>query len=495
MSTDNNDALIKAARKKLWSTGNLEWKLDPTQQEIYNFIKGTKKKTVVVNCSRRLGKSYLLTIIAIEQAIKHPKSIIKFLQPEQKMVRINIRPIMDTIFKDCPPNLKPKFKTMDNIYEFPNGSEIQLAGTDNGNHEKLRGGDAHLCLVDEAAFVKSELEYIVKSILIPTTSLTRGKIVLSSTSPKEPDHDFKGYMEQAMLDGTFIKKTIYDAVNDEGNERITDEIVQEIINEYRGGDKNDHFRREYLCEIVADGDNSVVPEFEEVEEDVVGEWPRPAFFDAYESMDIGFRDLTVVLFGFVDFKNSVVVIEDEVVMNGPQMTTGALAARILEKEQTLWIDKVTGEQTKPYMRVSDNNLILINDLQRDFGITFLPTPKDNKEAAINNMRMLLLERRVIIHPRCKTLISHLKNATWDKNRKSFNRSPDNGHYDAVDALVYFLRNVDLNRNPYPNGFQYQGMKPGQTWFEKPNFNAPKTQFEDKMQNLFQTKSSLKFGKK
>ena len=92
-----------------------------------------KGKTFVINAGRRIGKSWLLTIIGIERCLKKPKSIIKFLQPEQKMIRTNLRPIMDEIFADCPPELKPEFKTQDNIYRFPNGSEIQLAGTDGGN--------------------------------------------------------------------------------------------------------------------------------------------------------------------------------------------------------------------------------------------------------------------------------------------------------------------------------------------------------------------------
>ena len=71
---------IKEARHKLWNQGILYWKLDTTQRKLYDFYKGHKEKTTVINCSRRLGKSYMLIILAFEQALQHPKSIIKFLQ-------------------------------------------------------------------------------------------------------------------------------------------------------------------------------------------------------------------------------------------------------------------------------------------------------------------------------------------------------------------------------------------------------------------------------
>jgi len=465
---------ILEARDILWYRGNIEWKLDPTQKRMYKLWKENSEKITVINISRRVGKSYFLTILAIQQCIKQPKSIVKFLQPEQKMVRTNLRPIMEEILDDCPTKLRPQFKTQDNIYKFPNGSEIQLAGTDGGNAEKIRGGNADLCLIDEAAFVKSELRYLVNSVLIPTTMLTRGKIILSSTSPKEATHDFAKYMETAEIKGTLIRSTIFDALDDnEGleNPRFTEEIVNEIIEAYPSGIADDEFRREYMCEILQNGDNSVIPEFtNELEAEIVKEWPKPTFCDKYVSMDIGFRDLTVVLFAYYDFENAVAVIEDELTMNGKKMTTKRLAEDIILKERHLWTDKLTLEVQKPYMRVSDNNLIVINDLQRLHGITFLPTQKDNKESAVNNTRIMIGGYQVYINPRCTTLISHLKHATWSKSRDKFTRSPDMGHYDAVDALVYLLRNIDKNKNPFPKGYAHSHLNAGDGKFLNPYYD-------------------------
>lgn len=466
------DAQIQEARTRLWYMGNLEWKLDFAQKEIYRRWKENKNKTTVLNISRRVGKTYYLAVLAVQQCLQKSKSIVKFLQPEQKMIRVNLRPIMDKIFLDCPAELRPEFKTMDNIYRFKNGSEIQLAGTDNGNAEKLRGGDSELCLIDEAAFVKTDLKYLIRSILLPTTILTRGKIILSSSSPLDNNHDFAKYMEDAEQKGTLIKLTLFDALKihlQMQNPRFTQEIVDEIIAEYPGGITNDDFRRECLCLIPNNADNSVIPEFNsETEQDIIVEWKRPSFCDKYVAMDIGFKDLTVVLFGYWDFENAVLVIEDEFKMNGPQMTTKVLAEEIQKYETNLWTNKLTNETEKPYRRVSDNNPIVINDLNRLHGLLFLPSAKDNKEMAINQLRMMVQSRQLVINPKCKILISHLRNGTWNKKRDDFSRSGDNGHYDALAALVYLARNIDKTHNPFPLGYQYGHLNRETGYFIKSN---------------------------
>lgn len=473
----NNDKAIREARNLLWEQGILEWKLSITQKKMYDFYHGkTTREEVVFNCSRRLGKSYLLIIMALEQCLKHPKSIVKFLQPKVNMIRKNLRPIFTEILKDCPKTLKPEFKTMDNMWVFPNGSEIHLAGTDNGNAENLRGGDCHLGLIDEAGFC-DDLLYIVNSILAPTMTMTRGRIILCSTTPPNPAHEFIQMMDSAAIKGNLIRKTIYDAYNDDKlspSPRVTEEIIAETIATYSnsGGETSDSFRTEFLCEVIYNSKDSVVPEFtKEIQQDTLVEWLKPAFFDRYVSMDIGFRDLTVVLFGYWDFDHAVLVIEDEFVINGHGLTTKSLAEGIRKKEAALWTSPITGETARPYLRVSDNNLIVINDLQREHGITFIATDKAQKEANLNTMRIMAQNRQIIISPKCKTLISHLTSATWDKAHKEFKRHLDGHHYDAVDALSYMVRNIAKERNPYPPGYKYQQMRlAGQEVFVNPYNN-------------------------
>lgn len=493
-ATQYSDKEIREARDKLWAMGILHWKLDSCQKKLYDFYHTNPNKTVVVNASRRLGKSYFLLTIALERCIKVPNSIIKYVQPTRDMIRDNLNPDFELMLEDCPLDLRPVYKTQGNVWIFPNGSRINIAGTDGKNYNKLRGGNANLCIVDEAGFC-SDLKHIINSILIPLTTITKGRIVLSSTTPTEPDHEFNEYMDYAEMNGNLIRKTIMDAIEDCRNDlkpRITEEIVADIIAAIPGGINSDSFRTEYMCQRVFNSSDAVLPEWNEaIQKDCIVVWPRPVFYDRYVAMDIGFIDLTVVLFAYWDYDNAVLVIEDEYVQS--QGTTKNLAENIKKKESKLWTNAITGEFQPPYKRVSDNNLIVINDLQKDYGLYFSPTEKHDKLSYMSLLRTMIENRQVIVNPRCKTLISHLKSATWTKDKKDFKRSPDGAHYDGVAALLYLSRNLDKTRNPYPTGYKYSKMGPMSDLFIRDNEPASGTNeyLNKKIGEMFAGTSSFK----
>lgn len=466
------------ARAELWRRGILSYKLDVNQKQLHKLYHDGAQKMNVWLLSRRQGKTFALCVFAIEACLKSPNQIVKFLSPTKLMVNNNIRPIMRKILEDCPDELKPDFKQKDYIYYFPNGSEIQLAGTDGGHAEKLRGGDSHAWFIDEAGSCDN-LEYIVNSILIPTTFITKGKGILASTPPSEPDHDFLTFIEKAQHNGSLVKKTIYD------NPRLTSKDVSEIEEEL-GGVHTDAFKREALCEIIKSATRSVLPDVtEELMKEIVKDWPTPPFYDSYVSMDIGGNDWTFVIFGYYDFRADKIIIQDEVVMNlSTNMTMKGLSEAIDKKEIELWNNIYTNEIKRPYFRSSDTNPIVINEIRVNSNnvINFLPTKKDDKQAAINNLRTLLLAKKVIIHPRCEKLIKHVLNVKWksDTNRTEFGRSPDDGHYDGVDSLIYFIRNVVFSKNPYPSSY---GMNLKDLHIQNPTSFAQKHQSSE---NVYKT---------
>jgi hypothetical protein len=377
------------------------------------------------------------------------------------MVKTIVNPIMRVILEDCPLDLMPEYKEADKVYRFPNGSEIQFAGSDSGNIENLRGGFAHLCIIDEAGFC-GDLNYAVYSVLSPTTKTVGGRIVLASTPSREPDHEFMtDFVAPAEAEGSLIKYTLYD------NPMFTQEVIDETIAEYPSGIDDPQFRREYLCEVAIDAEVMVIPEYTDaLEKDIICTPDMPPHFDLYVSGDPAAKDLTAILFGYYDFLNTQLVIVDELILggDGPDLTTQDIVDGIRRKEKILFTNKLTGEVKEPYLRVMDNNNpILINDLFIEHGIQFFPTAKDNKEQQINKTRMWLSQGKILIHPGCKNLRYHLRMARWKTTRegvrKGFDRvkaSPNGelkaNHCDALDALLYMVRNIDTSRNPYPQGY-------------------------------------------
>lgn len=442
------------AVKELWIRGELKFKLKGKQIDLYNSCRNSKESIHVVCASRRLGKSFVLMTIATETCVRKDGAVVKYACPTQKQVKEVVRKIARELFKDCPAHLQPEWKEADKMFVFPNGSEIQIAATDGGHIDNLRGGAADLCIVDEAGFV-DDLDYAVNNVLAPTTDTTGGFVLLASTpNPTNPNHSFNiDYVLPRQQSGTLIKYTIYDSP------MLTEERRQEIINRY-GGVDNPKFRCEYLCEISIAPESMVVGEFTpEKELQIVKQHQRPPIYDAYVSMDVGFRDLTGVLFAYYDYLNATIVIEDEFVLRGTELTTDYLANIIKNKEAEIFIAS-NGLPIQPTLRIADNNnLILINDLQRLHNLTFLATKKDNKDAQINELKMLVKQNRVSINPRCKNLLYHLRAARWNKSFTDFERLKDDktlnllgGHADLLDALIYLVRNILKSKNPYPDDF-------------------------------------------
>jgi len=189
------------------------------------------------------------------------------------------------------------------------------------------------------------------------------------------------------------------------------------------------------------------------------EVPPPHYIpDTYVSLDIGFRDLSVALFGWWDYENAKLIIEDEIVLAGSEATTDNIAKRITDKEYELW------KHTVVHKRICDTDPRLIEDLKKISNLHFRPTKKDNKEAQVNQANIMIARNQIIIHPRCKTLILHMRYGIWNDARTQFARTKALGHCDAVDALLYMIRNVDRGNNPITE----QPLSYGQIWHGESN---------------------------
>lgn len=479
----------KVAKYELWRRGHLTWLLDKNQQELRDLYYNTKEKINVWLLARRSGKSYSLIVMALEVCNSKPKTIVKYLGPTKLQIKQIVRPLIDKILEDCPDELKPQLRESDYIYYFPNGSELHMAGADAGHAEKLRGSDAHLILVDEAGSV-ADLKYIIQSILLPTTLITKGKIILASTPPVESEHDFLYYIEDAELKGTIVKRTIYD------NPRLSEKDLKEAEEEM-GGKHTESFRREYLCEIIKDSNSSVIPEFDDnLIKDIVKEWPLPPYFDGYVGMDLGFKDLTALVFGYYDFRAAKIIIQDELVIDfkQPDMNLKKLCDLIKQKEESIWTNPITHEVRSPYMRVSDIDYIVLQEIGKASGglIHFSPANKYDKEANINNLRTLLSTKRIIISPKCVNLIRHLKNVKWSKNKQGFARSAENAHYDLVDACLYFVKSMNFNKNPYPATYDLN-MK--DLYVTNPEKYQKQTTYEDVFKKMLNIKPKVSYGRR
>lgn len=422
-----------------WHLNRLEFKFHPGQSVIEESYLRVKNKLFVANCSRRFGKTYWVAVEAIRVARSKQLARIKIASAFLKDVEEYIVPTFDIIMEDMPEELKPTYLESKKKFIFSNGSEIQIVGLDK-NPNAGRGNYCDLYIFDEAGYIKN-LSYIYSSIVVPMTMYREGaRIIMISTPPKTPDHDFISFIQKAKLEDAYVELDIFK------NPMVTNELAAE----YKAECLTDtDWEREYLCKIVTDKTSAIIPEV--YKSDITRQLKDENYdyYHKYVSMDLGVRDFNVTIFGYYDFKRAKLVIEREHVMNGPDMTTPKLHAAISAIEKDLWDGK------EPYKRVADNNNpLLLLDLGAIHNMFFHSTSKDNLHAMVNNLRIWVSNNRIEIDSSCTFLIDSLRYGVWNEQRSEFARSKSLGHYDAIASLMYLVRNIDEHSNPIPTKLKF-----------------------------------------
>jgi len=439
----------RKATEEIWRRGEfVDLLLKGPQKDMYEFFKNNGQTMTFFLCSRRLGKSFTLLSIAVAECLKKAGTRVLYLSTTTDQVREICDQTADVVLETCPAELRPIVKQKENKYVFKNGSEIRVKGLDKTGGNAIRGVKAHLAIFDEACFMV-DLENTVRSVVLPQVIASGGRILFGSTPPDTPGHESIQFIANCEENNSLIKKTIYDMQG----VLYTDRQIAEFEKQ-AGGEESTVFRREYLAEIVTEETLAIVPSFDDDKrEELVQilDFPNerenvdyPKFWpDCYVGMDLGFRDLTVALFGYWDYPHARLVIQDELIWDDKRATTDVIAKDIKAKEEALW-----GQ--KPYGRFCDNDPRFIEDIKKLHDLHFKRTDKDKKEAHVNQLNILVNDSKLIIDPRCKTLIKHLRYGLWKDNRREFQRTKELSHCDAIDALIYLMRNINKVKNPLPH---------------------------------------------
>lgn len=432
-----------------WRRGLLDHKRHAGQQLLTNTVRASTYRTTVLHAARGYGKTFDALVDHLEFEAQNHGSRQMFAAINRAEARKIVQAVMPIVLADCPQELKPQWVASEYTYRFTTGGVLLIEGVDgegdNGDH--LRGPHIHKFTGDEVGFWRDPV-YAYKSVILPQLQRVGGKGRLQSTSPKSVGHGFVTLCEEAIRMGGYHKFTVWE------NPRLSPEQIQADAEEMSGktGDavwKDTSVRRELLCEFVTDEARAVLPEFNEAIH--VGELERPQWVDCYEGLDLGLIDLTHCLYGYWHFEKAVLVIEDELV--GQYMRTAEFAERAKTKERELWGDipyfgRKDGHNRCPWGRYSDNEAQQLFDLA-GMGLSFAPAIKTDKEAAINRLRQMFATGKILIHPRCTSLLHQIRVGMWNERRTDYERIPNAGHLDGIDALVYMARMIDYNRNPVP----------------------------------------------
>lgn len=441
-----------------------------------DFDRAPPGSSTVWKISRQRGKSYAALLFAACQAAAHPGFIVRYAALTGKSAAAIVGPTMAQVQEFAPPECLAEEKANKGRFEWPNGSELVYAGTDNEQFDRLRGPRAHLIILDESAFY-DDLER-VEAALLPQLLTTGGKVLYLSSPPESPAHPFEARYKAARAVGRAQLWNIHDnpRLGPEGVKAKAQAEADRLGLTLEQLLQSTYWRREYGAETLTETTRAVVPAWnEERHTALVVDWPRPKYFDGVVGADWGIRpDPKGTLLGWVTPEAGLYV-EYELEARDCSISEWVTQAKALETQVwglKKWEGRLLGAPEwlqqleevppylrralerdaprQPYLRVGDDDSEVLTELATTHGYIVLPTRKHDKHLRVNRLNELLGPKanRIHIHPRCTRLIEQLYTTLWNKTRTDFERTPKD-HGDLVAALVMLANNIDWNRNPAP----------------------------------------------
>lgn len=438
------------------------WYLRPSQIELFELL--TNHKKVVAKCHRRWGKGTTVLVYAISKCMMRSGFIVRYGGPTQKQAYDILEILFDHIYKYYPKG-KPKLK--EGTYFFENGSRIFVFGCkDAAEADKARGTEADLIIADEYAFWRYRPEYILNSVLSPQTDTTNGQIIITSTPPIDLTHPYVGEVEHGRISGHLFSWNIDDSLK-------TGEVAKgthaKIVERCRGTD-TDTYRREYLCEMIADKSQLVIPEASNEElwttDQALPE--RPRYFTWDNAWDFGFTDYAAGLWAYLDFSLGRLIVVGEYFDR--YKSTAEIVAKAKKLEEGLEVNPL-----KLVRRGDCSDAQQLYDMSHDHDYSISGIVKRShqsnmgfKESVINQLRLAIMDGKILIDKHaCPNTYLQLKYGLWNEKRSDFERTTTLGHLDALMALAYLVDNVDWKANPFP--IKPEGLKESTHFIDNSKF--------------------------
>lgn len=457
-------------KHRMWTRGDLEWKLWAQQLPIYHGIRSLSAKQIeeiVILCARQFGKSHLGVAMALEDCLRYPNSCILITGPTIDQTREIVVPRLESLIRDSPSGLVRRLKSEKKW--IVGASELVIGGFD-VNSSSQRGKTVQNIYIEEV--VDSDPDKYVESMrsdLGPAlTHSKNGKMIFLTTLPKIPDHPFIiDTMAKAQMAKAFYSYTIDD------NKELSKEQYEACVRR-AGGRESIDFRREYLNEIIRDPNVVVVPSFNDQH---VSSFDEPTFSHYFITSDWGgVRDHTVIHLLTHDFITDIDLVLDELWY--PANTPLDHIVPDMKKWK---------ETYRPRQIFADVPGALVVELNQTHGLSMSLPVKTDWQASINLLNVRFSTNKIMVHERCVRTIQALRSGIFNKQKTDFSRTEALGHCDAIASLMYGIRSMTRD-NPWPN------REPPETMFIRPK-ESSETQVAKSLlpEASFVIKGIKKFG--
>lgn len=243
------------------------------QLEVYNSYKNDDYKTYILNTSRQIGKSLLISQLVLDTSINNSKAIVGVVSLTYKQTKLIYNSISEILQKT--PILRSDNKSELEI-KLVNGSSIKFLSIQ--NYDAIRGHTFDFLFADEAAYYPPG---VYDKVLLPTT-LARGRKVVLASTPRGTNYFYDMFMRGIDPDDKTIKAFKFDYTANPYFDPVEIDSIRKQL-------PDAIFRAEFLGEFSDNG--SVFNNLRDV--CILNDWKTPGG-NVYAGIDVGlFHDYTV----------------------------------------------------------------------------------------------------------------------------------------------------------------------------------------------------------
>lgn len=367
--------------------------------------------------------------------------------------------------------LGAKFNAVELKMKLPNGSEIELGGTnDEFEIERYRGPTYVLVVIDEAQSIRGFMKYLIEEILEPATVDHRGQILLTGTPNAAGIGFFRDVAQQVVKGWSLHSWTILDnPYIPHAREWLDDRRARKGIAGTHETATDPKYRREYRAEWVRDTSSQV---YQITDKNLLPRFPGELAEDWEHvlAVDLGFVGVSAfVVLSFSIEANLVVVRESHQVTPSHFGDETLLTPAMLASE----IEKMRGRYDFARIVVDPGGLgaKFIGDLRRRWRIPAQAAEKKAKLGAIELLNGDLVDGKVlVVEPTNVDLLHDAALLEWrwdrfseeDRDRGTVSRSAlaidDRTPDHLTDALTYgyracraYLQNSPADAEVPPSG--------------------------------------------
>ncbi len=374
----------------------------------------------------RSGKTFILIYILVARASRCKSRHVIMRQTFNAVKRSIFMDTLPKVMRICFPDLPYKVNKADLIMYLPNGSEIHMAGMDNGKAvEKILGTEYATIYFNEA----SEMEYssvqLVLSRLAQKTELTNRVffdfnppnkthwsywLVIKKLNPIDeeplPNPDDYGHILMNPKDNLVNIDEEYIALLESMPEEQRNRFLLGLFGDESDGQVYYGFNREeHVAKVEKDGGQLFI------------------------GMDFNVDPMTAVVCQVVNREFHII---DEIYLNNSDTFR-----MVSELKKRNYFGTVIPDSTGKNRKTSgkSDHLIL-----KEAGYHIPPVRNPFVTDRVNNVNRLFTANRIKINPRCKKLINDLEKVAWKDNKLDQKTNKNLTH--ISDALGYFLWWVD-----------------------------------------------------